>query len=189
MSPDRRAGTRMTATHRDRFGRTINRDHSAILVHGVPVLTILLASLAPLLPIIAAGPVLPPFGFMTLVAWRIVRPGLLPPWIGLPLGAFDDLFSGQPFGSAILLWSLTMLALDVVEARFPWRSFVQDWLVASALIAAYLVLGALVASGPNPHLLLAIVPQLLLGVLLFPIVARVVAFFDRVRLMRVKVVD
>ncbi len=84
---------------------------------------------------------------MILIAWRLVRPGLLPLWIGMPLGAFDDLFSGQPFGSAIMLWSLAMLALEAVEARFPWRNVWQDWAAAAALIAAYLILGGFVASG------------------------------------------
>ncbi len=189
MSPERRMDARMTATHRDRFGKTINRDHSVILAHGVPLLTIILGSLAPLLPVIAAGPVMPPFGFMILLAWRIVRPGLLPPWIGLPLGAFDDLFSGQPFGNAILLWSAAILALDAIEARFPWRGFWQDWGTASGLIAAYLVLSALFAGGNfEAGRLALIIPQLVLSVLLFPIVARMVSFFDRVRLFRIKVV-
>ena len=168
------------------YGRTINRDHLPILAQGLPLVTILIGSLAPLLPIVAAGPVVPPFGFMTLLAWRIVRPGLLPLWIGLPLGAFDDLFSGQPFGCAMMLWSLAMLALEAIEARFPWRGFWQDWAAASALLAAYLGISALVA---EPRYLALIVPQLLLSILLFPIIARMVAMFDRIRLYRVRVVD
>ncbi|KPL67680.1 rod shape-determining protein MreD [Erythrobacter sp. SG61-1L] len=180
---------RMTATHRDRFGKTINRDHSVVLAHGVPLLTILLASLAPLLPVIAAGPVMPPFGFMMLLAWRIVRPGLLPLWVGLPLGAFDDLFSGQPFGNAILLWSVAMLAMDAIELRFPWRGFWQDWGTASGMITAYLFIGALFAGGNfEIERFGLIIPQILLSALLFPIVARMVSFFDRVRLFRIKVV-
>jgi len=190
MSPDNRFDARMTATHRDRFGRTINRDHSTTLAYGIPLLTILLGSLTPLLPIIASGPVIPPFGFMILLAWRLVRPGLLPLWAGLPLGAFDDLFSGQPFGNAIMLWSLAMLAVEAIEARFPWRGFWQDWTTASALLTAYLILGAFIASaGIDLTLIPLILPQLMLSVLLFPIIARMVAFFDRVRLLRIKVVD
>jgi rod shape-determining protein MreD len=180
----------MTATHRDRFGRTINRDHHPVLVMGVPLATILLGSLTPLLPIIAAGPVIPPFGFMILLAWRIQRPGLLPMWIGLPLGAFDDLFSGQPFGSAIMLWSLALLALEAVEARFPWRGFWQDWLTATGLLVAYLGVGALIADGQiEPWRVPLVLPQLALSILLFPVVARMVAFFDRVRLIRIRHVD
>lgn len=190
MSGPGKYTARMTATHRDQFGRTINRDHSPILLLGIPLLTILLGSLAPLLPIIAMGPVVPPFAFMFLIAWRIQRPGLLPMWIGLPLGAFDDLFSGQPFGSAVLLWSLTMLALEAIETRFPWRGFWQDWLTAAALVAVYLVLAAFIASaGIDLRIILLILPQVVLSITLFPIVARMVAFFDRIRLLRIRHVD
>jgi rod shape-determining protein MreD len=175
-------------SRRDRFGKKINRDHSALLAHGLPIVTILLGSLAPVLPFIAAGPLLPPLGYMVFLAWRLVRPGVLPLWIGLPLGAFDDLFSGQPFGNAIMLWSLTMLVLEALEARFPWRGFWQDWVSASALLAGYLGLSALFA-GPGVDIMRVplVLPQLLLSILLFPIVARMVAVFDRLRLLRVKV--
>jgi hypothetical protein len=63
---------------------------------------ILFGSLPPWLPIIAPAPVPPPLGFLLLLAWRLLRPGLLPPWAGLPLGLFDDLYSGQPTGSGPL---------------------------------------------------------------------------------------
>jgi rod shape-determining protein MreD len=173
---------------RDRFGKKINRDHSSALAIGLPLATILLGSLSTLLPIVAAGPVLPPLGYILFLAWRLIRPGLFPLWAGLPLGAFDDLFSGQPFGSAVMLWSLTILALEAIEARFPWRSFWQDWANASALIAGYLVIAALVA-GPeiDPARVPLVLPQLLLSILLYPIIARMVAMLDRLRLLRVKV--
>lgn len=183
-------GEKGAAGSRLGFRRTINRDHSPLFAQGLPLLTVLLGSLTPFLPVITAGPVMPPIGFMIFIAWRLVRPGLFPLWIGFPLGAFDDLFSGQPFGSAILLWSLTMLALETLEARFPWRGFWQDWITASALLAAYLVISAVVA-GPGFELwhVKLILPQLLLSILLFPIIARMVAMFDRVRLYRVRVID
>lgn len=190
MSTERKYGTRMTGTHRDSFGRTINRDHSTTLAYGIPLLTILLGSLTPLLPVIALGPLVPPFGFMILLAWRIVRPGLLPLWIGFPLGAFDDLYSGQPFGSAILLWSLAMIALEAIETRFPWRNFWQDWVTAAGLLAAYLIVTGFFASGGiELGIIPLILPQIALSVLLFPVIARMVAFFDRIRLLRIKVVD
>lgn len=173
---------------RDRFGKKINRDHSSLLAFGLPLATILLGSLTPVLPLIAAGPVLPPLGYLMFVAWRLLRPGLLPLWIGLPLGAFDDLFSGQPFGCAILLWSATMLTIEAVETRFPWRGFWQDWAMAAALVAGYLVLSALVAGpGVDVTRIPLVLPQLLLSILLFPIIGRLAAMFDRLRLLRVKV--
>jgi rod shape-determining protein MreD len=175
---------------RDQYGSRINRDHSPILANIVPWGTILLASLAPFLPLITSAPVLPPLGLLFLVAWRLASPGLLPLWAGAPLGAFDDMFSGQPFGSGVLLWSLAMIAIETVETRFPWRTFWQDWLTATAVVAVYLVAASLLA-GIEPGLmqLRLILPQLLLSIVLFPIVARVVASFDRLRLLRVRTID
>ena len=172
---------------RDTFGSKINRDHSSLLAYGIPWASILLGSLTPILPIIAPAPVVPPLAYMLMLAWRLMRPGLLPPWAGLPLGAFDDLFSGQPFGSGILLFSLTLIALELLDLRFPWRSFWQDWAFAAGLLAAYLTLAALV-SGADFRLpqLVALGPQLLLSVLAFPIVARLVSLLDRLRLLRVR---
>jgi len=150
-------------------------------------LTIMLGSLAPLFPVIAFGPLMPPFGFLAFLAWRLVRPGLLPLWIGIPLGAFDDLYSGQPFGCAIMLWSVSMLVLEALEARFPWRGFWQDWASAAALITGYLVIGALLSGSKiGIGVVILILPQVLLSVLLFPIVARMIAVFDRLRLLRIR---
>jgi rod shape-determining protein MreD len=172
---------------RDAFGSKINRDHSPLLAYAVPWVSIMLGSLTPLLPVIAPAPILPPFAYLLLLAWRLMRPGLLPSWAGLPLGAFDDLFSGQPFGSGVLLFSLTMIGLELLDLRFPWRSFWQDWIAAIGLIAAYLVAAALV-SGAHPHSLefVWLVPQFLLSIVAFPAIARIVSLLDRLRLLRVR---
>lgn len=171
----------------DAYGSRINRSHSPLLANVIPWLSILLGSLLPVFAIAAALPMVPPLGFLTLLAWRLVRPGLLPVWAGFPLGLFDDLFSGQPFGFAILLWSMTMLVIEFVELRLPWRAFWQDWFTAGLLVVVYLLAGWLL-SGATPTLpaLVALIPQLLMSVLMFPIVARIVARFDRLRLMRWK---
>ncbi len=153
-------------------------------------MTILLGSLTPWLPVIAPAPVLPPFGFMLMLAWRLLRPGLLPPWAGLPFGLFDDLYSGQPMGSGVLLFSIALIVVELVEIRFPWRSFWLDWLTATGLIVPYLVLAALISGVPmTPVQLSVIAPQVLLSVMLFPIIARIVAMLDRLRLMRVRRID
>lgn len=167
----------------------INRAPSPFLVIAMPWMTVALASLLLSLPFLPPLPLLPPLGFMLLLAWVQVRPGLLPVWAGLPLGAFDDLYSGQPFGSAILLWSLAMIASDLIEARIPWRSFMTEWLIAAGLIAGYLVAGmalANMAGGQTPPWI--ILPQLVLSILLYPAAGRLVALFDRLRLAPFRVV-
>lgn len=168
----------------DRLRRRINRVPSPVLAIGVPWATIMLASLAPTWPVLASAPVLPPFGFMLLLAWRQGHPGLLPIWAGLPLGMIDDVYSGQPFGSAILLWSLTMLLLEIVEARFPWRNFLLDWLVSAGLISAYLVISLLFANWAGAAASIEILgPQAMTAIFLFPLTGRLVALFDRFRLL------
>ena len=169
----------------DALARQINRAPSPVVAVAVPWITVMLGSLAPAFPLIASSPILPPLGFMFLVAWRQIRPGLLPVWAGLPLGLFDDIYSGQPFGSAMLTWSVAMIVLDVIEARFPWRNFWQEWLVGSLMTGACLVAGVLFANAAGaatPTVLIA--PQLVLAVLLYPLAGRLVAMFDRFRLLR-----
>ena len=113
---------------------------------ALPWLTILLGSLTPWLPIIAPAPVLPPFGFLLMLAWRLLRPGLLPLWAGLPLGLFDDLYSAASRSAAACCCSRsTLIAVELIEIRFPWRNFWLDWLTASAILIAYLVVAALLS--------------------------------------------
>ena len=170
--------------------RPINHVPSPVLALATPWLSIMLASLLPLMPVIASAPVLPPFGLLTLLAWRQVRPGVLPIWAGLPLGAFDDLFSGQPFGSAILLWSAAMIGLDAIEARFPWRSYWLDWLVSAGLICACQILGLAFANAAGGSVGIAVlVPQLVIAILLYPLSGRLAAALDRLRLMPIVELD
>lgn len=170
---------------RDEFGSRIDRHHSALLAYGVPFASILAGSLLPFLVIASAVPLVPPIGFMMLVGWRLVRPGIMPVWAGFALGLWDDLFSGFPFGSATLLWSMAMLAIEALEARFPWHGFIQDWITAGLILSAYLLIATLLSGGRSSlPMLLAIVPQLLLSLMLFPIVSRMVARLDRLRLTR-----
>ena len=172
---------------RDRYGSKINRTHAPVLAYAVSWASVMLGSLIPQLPIASPVPLAPPLGYLMLLSWRLVRPGLLPVWAGFPLGAFDDLFSGQPFGCAILLWSATMIGIEIVETRFPWRGFSQDWIVGSVIVTWYLVLAALFSGGQvGAAMLLVLGPQLVLSIALIPLISRFVASLDRFRLTRVR---
>lgn len=150
---------------------------------ATPIVSTMLGSLVTALPIIADRPILPPFGLMMLLAWRLLRPGFWAIWAPLPLGLFDDLVSGQPVGSAMFSWTLTFLIIDASERTLLWRDYLQDWFVASTAIAGCLILGflfALFAGGGG--LILMIVPQMIASILLFPLVARLCARLDQWRL-------
>jgi rod shape-determining protein MreD len=148
----------------------------------IPVVSVMLASLAPLLPMIISAPVVPPFGFMMLLAWRLLRNDLWPVWAALPLGAFDDLFSGAPIGTAMALWTMAFIAIDAIDRRFVWRDFGQDWGIAIAFVAAYLLLALWFSAGVVP--LWALMPQLVFAALLLPMIGRTTAMLDRWRLGR-----
>lgn len=192
MIATRRRGRRVTPSARaigrvrSRLARRMNRAPSPVLARGVPWASVLLGSLAPMWFIIASAPVLPPLGLLMLLAWRQLRPGLLPVWAGLPLGLFDDLYSGQPLGSAVLMWSAAMIILDVIETRFPWRNFLMEWVVASAMIAATILFGLVLANAAGGNApLVVIVPQILVSIFAYPLVARAVALLDHFRLLRI----
>ena len=171
----------------DRYGSRINRDRSPWRAVSVPYITIMLASMLPFLVLADVMPVLPPLGYLMFLGWRIMRPGLLPIWVGVPLGAFDDLFSGQPFGSAIVLWSVTMIVIELIESRFPWRGFIQDWFTASLGAFAYILLAMTVSgSSLTPAMIASAVPQMALAILLYPILAKVISRIDRFRLARAR---
>jgi rod shape-determining protein MreD len=180
-------GQLSSRARRDRYGSKINRTHSPVLAYAVPWISVMLGSLIPQLPIASAVPLMPPLGYLMLLSWRLVRPGLLPVWAGFPLGLFDDLFSGQPLGCAMLLWSTTMIGIELVETRFPWRGFFQDWIVASVIVTWYLVLAAMFSGAPiNAGIILVLIPQLVLSIALIPLLSRFVAGLDRFRLTRVR---
>ncbi len=148
----------------------------------IPVVSVLLASLAPLLPMIANTPVVPPLGFMILLGWRLMRNDLWPVWAALPLGLFDDLFSGAPIGTAAALWTMSFIAIDAIDRRFVWRDHLHDWGIAVAFVAAYLVLALWLSGGGLP--LVMLLPQIIFTALLFPVIARTTAMLDRWRLGR-----
>lgn len=145
----------------------------------VPPASVMLASLLPLLPIVATVPVLPPLGLMVLIAWRLRRGDALPIWAAAPLGLFDDLASGQPVGSAMCIWALVLLAVDIIDQRLVWRSFRHDWTIAAGGIAGWLIAGRLVATPFGAHVDTVLLIQILLSVLLYPLAARLVARLDR----------
>ncbi len=160
-----------------------DREPSTLKMLAIPIASVAFGSMLTTLPVFTAQPLLPPFGLLMLLAWRLMRPGLLPVWSGVPFGLMDDIFSGQPFGSAGLLWSLAMLTIEIIDSRAIWRDHIQDWLIASLLIATVLLGGlwiaALAHAAPSPIVLL---PQIILSILLYPLVVRICARLDSWRL-------
>jgi rod shape-determining protein MreD len=161
----------------------LNREQSPVRMLAIPVASVLLGSMVTAMPVIETQALLPPFGLLIFLAWRLMRPGLWPMWAGLPFGLFDDMFSGQPFGSSGLIWSLAMLGIEIVDARAVWRDHLQDWFIAAIIIIVALLGGlwfvGLAYTSPDAITLL---PQIVLSILIFPLVVRLCSWLDRIRL-------
>ncbi len=163
----------------------IGREPSTFKIDGTPLLMTVFGSMLAILPIIAAIPMMPPVGLMILVCWRLLHRNIWPAWVGLPLGLWDDMLSGQPIGSAMLIWTVIMLVLDLADRRMVWRDFWQDWILASAIFVFAALTGLLIANftGGNTSPIV-IIPQILMTIALYPLVARLCGLVDVWRLPR-----
>ena len=160
----------------------IGRQPSQLRIRLVPPITVVLGSMVTALPIITDYPILPPMGLIILLAWRLIRPGYWKVWAGFPLGLIDDIFSGQPFGSAAFLWSVVFILLEAIDRKAVSRDYWQDWLIASIATVFVLLGGMLIVDMQSNMLRLdLLVPQILLSILLYPFVARLIGAIDHWR--------
>jgi rod shape-determining protein MreD len=166
-------------------GRNGPVDRPPLRTVAVPIASTLAGSAMGLVPMIATEPLLPPFGLMMLLAWRLLRPEMWAAWIALPLGLVDDLVNGHNPGTAMALWTMALLVLDWIDHQFVWRDWWMEW--AIAVIATILTeIGIWALSLPiGSHGSIALLlPQLLGSALLFPAILRLTAALDRWRLRR-----
>lgn len=149
---------------------------------ALPWVSVLAAStLTAIVPVVASLPLMPPLGLILLLSWRLLARFALRPWAAAPLGLFDDLVSGQPLGSAMLLWSLCFIAIELIEQRLVTRDFWQDWLIASGAIVFCTAIGRWIAVPIGAHVDTVLLAQTMISVMLFPLSARLVAWIDRKR--------
>jgi rod shape-determining protein MreD len=151
----------------------------------VPAATVVAASLLSALPIVSSSGWYPDFGFLVFISWRLLRSDPWPAWWAAPLGLVNDLFTGQPIGFSVALWSATILVLDLIDRRTMWRDYWMEWVLAAVLIAfnewlEWLVAGLMGASVPFSR----VGAPLVISIFLFPIVAWLVARVDHWRLGR-----
>lgn len=149
----------------------------------VPAVSVVAATLLASLPIVVENGWFPDFGYLALIAWRLLRADVWPSWWAAPLGLLNDLVTGDPIGLSIVVWTASMLLLDLLDRRTIWRDYWVEWVLASLLIlfskaAQWQVAEWMGAGVPFASML----PPLLISVAAFPVVAWTVARLDRWRL-------
>lgn len=151
----------------------------------VPLISTIAAICLVLLPFVAAGPLVPDLGFLALITWRLLRPEIWTANTALGLGLLNDLVAGNPLGQSMLLWTSTFLVFDLIDARLGFRDYWMDWLIAAGAIAFQTVGAWYIALLMGSDVLVTVVvPQLIVGILAYPVVARIVLALDRWRLAR-----
>jgi len=152
---------------------------------SVPLASTIGAILLALLPIVAATPLVPDFGLLALIAWRLLRPEIWSAPTAMGLGLLNDLVAGHPIGQSMLLWTSLFLIFDLIDSRLGFRDYLMDWAIAAAAIAGAgagawyiaLLLGSDIS-------FLVVVPQIAIGILAYPVITRIVLALDRWRLGR-----
>ena len=151
----------------------------------IPALSILAASWLSVLPIVSQVGWIPDFGFLLLLAWRLLRNDVMPAWWAAPLGLVNDLLTGSPVGLSVVVWTSSMLLLDLLDRRTMWRDYWIEWVLAALLlfmdeVARWRVDAMMGAALPFS----AILSPVLIAVLVFPLGAWVASRLDGWRLGR-----
>ena len=155
------------------------------LARFIPALSVVAASSLTLLPIVTTIGWIPDFGFLLLIAWRLLRADAIPGWWAALLGLVNDLLTGSPVGLSVAIWTAAVLALDLLDRRTMWRDYWIEWGLAALLIfgndvARWRIDAAMGA----PHEFRVILPPFIIGVLVFPLAAWCASALDRWRLGR-----
>jgi len=151
----------------------------------VPLTTTILACLLSALPIVTSTPVVPDFGFLVLISWRLLRPEMWTATTALPLGLFNDMIAGHPIGQSMALWTIAFIVYDMMDTRLVFRDYIMDWLVAAVSVSLYICGEWYIGHLMGNRIPLAVLwPQMVASVLTYPLVARIVLTMDRWRLSR-----
>ena len=149
----------------------------------VPAASVVAASALALLPVIANRGAWPDFGFLMLIAWRLLRADAWPAWWAGPLGFANDLIAGSPIGFSVALWTAAMLVMDLIDRRTQWRDYWMEWALAAVLVLAAEAAEwkvAIWSGAPVPFT--AMLPSIIVSILAFPLFAFIASRLDSWRL-------
>ncbi len=151
----------------------------------VPLISTVFAMLLGLMPVVVSTLWMPDLAFLVLITWRLMRPEIWQAQVALGLGLLADLVSGAPPGQSMLLWTIIFLGLDYADHLLGVRDYWLDWVLAAAAILFHSAGVWYIALLMGAHMsFLVMVPQLILSILLYPLMARIVLRLDRWRLAR-----
>lgn len=149
--------------------------------YGVPAAICTLLLLLMLAPLPLVVPAMPALGLMAVLAWALLQPELMPPWVAFLIGGIADLLFGQPLGVNATSFALAAGAMRLAAPMMGRNGLMFDWLAVSVLLLLVMLLtGPLMAlAGRAAALMPLLLMQWLTSVLAWPLLARACAAMQR----------
>ncbi|MCU0890653.1 MAG: hypothetical protein MUE77_02645 [Sandarakinorhabdus sp.] len=148
--------------------------------YAVPMLVSLLLLLLMVMPVPLSVPAMPQLGLMAVLAWALLQPSLMPPWLAFCIGGFADLLFGLPLGVNATAFALITGLMRLMAPLFGRSGLMVDWLMLCLLLLLFAgLVGPLMALAGRPVPLLPLLLQWLTSILSWPLVARFCAAIQR----------
>jgi rod shape-determining protein MreD len=148
--------------------------------YAVPALVAIAGQLLMLAPMPLQVPVMPQLGLMAVLAWAMLQPGLMPPWVAFLVGCVADLLSGQPLGVCATSFALAAGTMRLAGPSLGHYGLMFDWLAIAIILLLFMALsGPLLALAGRPVPMLPLLLQWLTSILAWPLVARSCAAIQR----------
>ncbi|HTJ64548.1 MAG TPA: rod shape-determining protein MreD [Alphaproteobacteria bacterium] len=122
------------------------------------------------------GILAPPLLLISIFYWSLVRPDLMPPTAAFLLGLFQDLLTGAPLGLGALVMVLVQWIMRGQRRYLANRPFFLMWASFGPVVFSAAVIDWLLYALFTLHALpiLGALTRMVLGFVLFPVVAWVV---------------
>ncbi len=141
--------------------------------YAVPALLCALLAALMLAPLPLPVPAMPNLALMGVLAWAMLQPGLMPPWLGFVIGVLADLLSGVPLGVNATLFAVAAGSIRLVDAVLVDRDHRFDWLAVGLMVlACTLAAGPLMALAGRPVPVLPLLWQVLTSLIAWPLLLR-----------------
>ncbi len=148
--------------------------------YAVPALVSILMLVLMLAPLPLVMPAMPQLGLMAVLAWTVLQPALMPPWVAFVVGGVADLLFGQPLGVNATSFALAAGTMRLASPLLGRSGLMFDWLAVSAILLLFTMLtGPLMALAGRPAAMMPLVLQWLTSVLAWPLLARSCAAIQR----------
>jgi rod shape-determining protein MreD len=138
--------------------------------YAVPAALCVLMLVLMLAPLPLPVPAMPNLALMGVLAWVMLQPALMPPWLAFVIGALADILFGMPVGVNATLFAVAAGSIRLLDLLLVERSHLVDWFGVSLLVlASTLAVGPLMALAGRPVPVLPMLWQVLTSMIAWPL--------------------